>query len=271
MNRSLIAGLSRIAPNLVVSLAYRQVTDPQIRKLRPHEDLTLDKARKSWLDFQGFRIRLYEWGEGDKEVLLVHGWEGQAGNFADLVECLLAAGYKIYAFDGPSHGYSSRGKTSQFAFTDLVAELIRKYRAPNIVSHSFGGVATTYALYRNPDLGVHKYALLTTPDRFQERIDDVAAAVGISEKVKNRLIQRLEKETGEEIERMNVSDFVRSIKVNQALIIHDENDKVIPIERSRNVHRNWEVCRFVPVTGTGHFRILRSEIVLDEVLKFLEA
>ncbi|MEO1050160.1 MAG: alpha/beta hydrolase [Bacteroidota bacterium] len=269
MNKSIVKILSTVLPNLVVSFAYRQLTNPQVRKLRGHESVVLDRAKKESFPFKGFDIKLYEWGEGKKKILLIHGWEGQAGNFADLVEKLLEDNYTIYAFDGPSHGYSSQGKTSLFEFTELVAVLIKRFDVSTLVSHSFGGVATTYALFTNRDLEINKYLLLTTPDRFIERINDVSEAIGITEKVKHLLVERLQNETGQDVYGMNVSDFVQHINVKDALIIHDQADKVIPINRSKNVHKRWPVASFKEIEGTGHFRILRDEAVLDTVVDFL--
>lgn len=270
MKRFLTRVVSTIFPKLVVSLAYNQLTNPQVRKLREHELETLEKAEKEDFSFKDFNIKLYRWQAGSKKVLLVHGWEGQAGNFSDIIEALLKKGFTVYAFDGPSHGFSSKGKTSLFEFTELVGELIRKFEVQDLISHSFGGVATTYALYTNKDLLVNKYALLTTPDRFIERINDVAEIVGISERVKDKLVQRLEEEIELDVMSLNVSDFVKSIAVKESIIFHDKNDKIIPIAQSKNVHKNWSASVFKEVSGTGHFRILRTDKVIAEVIEFLE-
>ncbi|MGB3464073.1 MAG: alpha/beta hydrolase [Cyclobacteriaceae bacterium] len=270
MKKKIVKLISYLFPGPVVNFAYNQLTNPQIKKLRTHELETLEKAEKESLDFKGFQIQTYCWRGGDKEVMLVHGWEGQAGNFSDLVNRLLSVGYTIRAFDGPSHGFSSKGRTSLFEFTELVGVLIRKYKAKNLISHSFGGVATTYALYANKDLSIDKYVLLTTPDRFVERIEDVSKMTGITKKVKDKLITRLEKELSVDVSVLNVSDFVQDAKVDSALIIHDKDDKVIPINRSKNVHKNWKASKFEEITGTGHFRILRTEKVHDLVIDFLD-
>jgi pimeloyl-ACP methyl ester carboxylesterase len=260
---------SVVFPSSVASFAYKQLTNPQVRKLRENELLSLDKAEKQSFPFKGFDIQLYTWKGGDKTILLIHGWEGQAGNFADLIESLLKEGYTIYAFDGPSHGFSSKGNTSLFEFTELVGVLIQKFKVKNLVSHSFGGVATTYALFKNQELQIDKYVLLTTPDKFSERIDDVSRTVGISTKVKAKLIKRLENETNLDLTRLNVSEFVQSIQVKKSLIIHDKNDTVIPISRSRNVYNHWNECEFKEIEGTGHFRILRTQEVIDCVIDYL--
>jgi hypothetical protein len=270
MKKLLVSTISRLFPNAVLNYAYKNLTNPQVKKLRDYEIEILDQSYKERIRFYDFDIQLYTWPGGENKILLIHGWEGQAGNFADIIIRLQAQQYTIYAFDAPSHGFSSRGKTSLFEFTELVGLLIRKYAVSRLMSHSFGGVATTYALYRNQDLHIDKYVLLTTPDKFRERINDVCTDIGVTDKVRDLLIARMERETGLSVDVFNVSNFVQAIKVNSALIIHDKNDKVIPMYRSYNVFKNWSSCTHEVVEGTGHFRILRTHSVIDRALDFLK-
>ncbi len=270
MKKLLVRIASNLFPNQITSFAYNQLTNPQVRKLRENELAILERADKEKYVFKSFKIQLYTWKGGDNKVLLIHGWEGQAGNFSDIIERLLESRYTVYSFDAPSHGFSSKGRTSFFEFSELVGILISKYKVRNLVSHSFGGVATTYALFNNKDLEIEKYVLLTTLDKFTERIDDVSEMVGITEKVKSKLIRKLEEETNINVRTLNVSEFVKSINVKQSIIIHDKNDKVVPISRSMNVHKNWSASEFKAISGTGHFRILRTEHVIDLVLEYLK-
>ena len=71
--------------------------------------------------------------------------------------------------------------------------MIRENDCKQLISHSFGGVATSYALSRNNNIGIDKYILLTTPDKFIDRIDDVCQREGISNMVKFILIDKIEK------------------------------------------------------------------------------
>ncbi len=269
MRKGIIRFVSGIIPGVFTNLAFDALTNPKITKLRENELEVLNTSKKSTLDFKGFDICLYEWGGTGETILLIHGWEGQAGNFSDFIPKLLKKGYRIIAFDGPSHGFSSKGATSLFEFTELVELLIRKFNPKKLISHSFGGVATTFALGENPDIKIDKYVLLTTPDKFRERISDVSEKVGIHDKVKERLIKRVEETYDINVDKMNVSEYVKSASVKNALIIHDKNDRVIPIRQSRNVHENWDVSSFIEIEGTGHFRILRTGFVIEEVLNFL--
>ena len=270
MKKTVIRIASFLFPNTITSFAYNQLTNPQIRKLRENELITLDKAEKETFKFKDLDIQLYSWKGDEKKILLIHGWEGQAGNFSDLIEALLKKNYTVFSFDGPSHGFSSKGRTSLFEFGELVGKLIKKFQVNELISHSFGGVATTYALFNNKDIEIEKYVLLTTPDKFTERINDVSEMVGITDKVKTKLIQRLESESKLDVTTLNVSEFVKNINVKKSLIIHDKNDKVIPIARSKNVHDNWKESEFKEVSGTGHFRILRTEKVIEDVINYLE-
>lgn len=270
MKKRAVKLLSILVPNFVVNYAYKMLTTPQISKLRAHEIDVLNTANKEVFHFKGFDIQCYKWLGGDKKILLVHGWEGQAGNFADIIERLQSENYSIFAFDGPSHGFSSKGKTSLMEFTELVGIFIEKFQVSSIISHSFGGVATTYALFVNQHLKIEKYILITTPDKFIERIDYVSNQVGITEHVKNKLIKRLEKETNMNVYMLNVSEFVKNVRVNKAWIFHDKADKIIPISQSRAVAKQWKNAELIELEGTGHFRILRTPAVIDSVIEKLE-
>lgn len=272
MKKRVVYFLSSIAPSAFARMAYDKLTHPQVHKLREHELKTLEKARQEDLDYQHFKIRTYAWNEsGSKEaILLVHGWEGQAGNFSDLVEELIVADYRIYAFDGPSHGFSSKGSTSLFEFIRLVPILIQKFDVKNLISHSFGGVACSYVLSVNPSVQIDKYLLFTTPDKFSDHIDSLAENVGVAQKVKRKLIKRLEKELDMDVATLNVSEWVKSVNVKEVLILHDKYDKVLPFAQSLNVHQNWSASTLVPIEGTGHFRILRTKSVLEKAVAFFD-
>lgn len=257
-------------PRLVADRAYQQLTQPQVRKLREHELAVLAKATKTRLPFQQFEIQLYQWGDGGEPLLLIHGWEGQAGNFAEWIEPLLAAGFTVHAFDAPSHGLSSRGGASLFEFGQLVEQLIDRFGATKLLSHSFGGVATTFALTDRPDLTIERYGILTIPNRFLDYVEDTARKFSMTQKVQQRLLDRVQRETGYDPATLVVSEFVQHIdSVQAALLIHDREDRVIPFSKAEAVAAAWPPVELVPVSGTGHFRILRTPEVIERMVGWL--
>ena len=225
---------------------------------------------QSDFEFHDFKIRLYEYQGSSDAVMLIHGWEGQAGNFSALIEKLIERNFTIYAFDGPSHGQSSRGKTSLFEFTELTAVLIKKFGVRKLISHSFGGVATSYALSVNPDIAIDRYVMLTAPDKFSDRINYVSHQVGISESVKQRLITRIQKDTDMDVAHMNTSEFVQRANVAKALILQDRQDRVVTLNQPQNIHAKWPQSSLEFVEGTGHFKILKTPAVIERTIEFLE-
>jgi pimeloyl-ACP methyl ester carboxylesterase len=272
MKRKITRFVSGIAPTIFVNFAFRKLTSPQVYKLRPHEAEVLDQAEKSIFLFQESEIQIYEWKAGPQKVLLIHGWEGQAGNFADLIDRFLAQNISVVAFDGPAHGKSSAPKngTSLFNFADLVGVMIERYSIKKLVSHSFGGVATTYALAQIPHFQIDKYVLFTTPNRFLDRIEDVAKFVGFHDKVKEKLKKRIESRFNLVLTDLDVEKFVQTANVKEALILHDTFDKVLSVEESREVAKMWKAAKLIEVTETGHYRILRTATVLDKAIAFLD-
>ncbi|MFA7273591.1 MAG: alpha/beta hydrolase [Crocinitomicaceae bacterium] len=271
MKKRLVKAASFLFPKQISNFAYRKLTHPQKRNLKQNEVMEMETADKEWFKFKTFDIQMYRWNAGPKTILLVHGWEGQAGNFSKIIERLLAENFSILAFDGPSHGNSKgNGATSLFEFAELVGVLVEKFKIKYIVSHSFGGVATTYSLSEKPQLKIEKYLLLTTPNKFLDRIDVVANQIGISKKVKHTLLQRLEKELDIDLFTISVAALCNKTGVKNALILHDLHDKVLSIEESRAVNDHWPICELEAIQGTGHFKILQSEKVLTRMVKFFQ-
>ena len=265
--------LSFVAPNFLAKKVIHKFRHPSIKKLRERELDMLKSAEQAKLPFRDHQICTYRWkaskakGNG-KEVFLVHGWEGQAGNFADFIPHLLDAGFDVFAFDAPGHGFTESEDTSIMEFLDVLSFLLETEQAAYLVSHSFGGVACTYALSRI-DLKVKKYLLFATPNSFSERIRDIAAQVGVSERVVNLVKEKLQKESETRLEDLSVSQFIRKVHVDEALILHDKNDQVIGIEQAETVHRSWAASKMLTIEGTGHFRILRDKSTLEIGLQFL--
>lgn len=238
-------------------------------KIRPHEKTVLAKAKKSRLSFNHFEIQLYQWGTGEKRILLVHGWEGHGGNFAVLVERLTQENYSLIAFDGPSHGQSSQGQTSSFEFTDLVATLVRRFQPVHLISHSFGSVAALIALGTHPELKINRYIGITVPNKFRERLEEIAQYLGLPYIVVERLIAKIEAEHDIDVDTINVEDYAPKASVEKALLIHDTNDRVLPVEKSRQVAQKWSSASLLEVTGTGHYKILGESKVIEEIVDFL--
>ena len=206
-------------------------------------------------------------GHGNKVALCVHGWEGQGANFGGLVDTLLNRGYKVVAYDGPSHGFSSKGKTNWFDYIALTGEMAKEYNPEIIISHSFGSVASAAMLREHPDLEIKQWYLITSPHDVKERIKDFTVPLGVTERTVSKLVPMLEADTGEHIDDLNMSVFCADLKhVKEAFIVHGLADKVLPIHNSRRLEKDFPQAELIELEGLGHFRILWSDSLI-EVLK----
>src|SRR5215218_9241931 len=151
--RSWFAGLSAVSPALAGAQASRMFFKPY-RRTRSAPGV-VDGVQPAELTVRSGRERVvgWTWGSGPT-VLMVHGWAGSAGDWTALAPLLVAAGYRVAAFDFPAHGLSSGVRT---ALPDMVRALhsvayelelgpggeSRPIEA--VIAHSFGGAAAVLA------------------------------------------------------------------------------------------------------------------------------
>ena len=94
--------LEKINPRLAGRLALYLFLHPP-RYKRPERELKCyQKAKRSYLDIEGNKVAVYEWGEGPV-VWVMHGWAGRATQMSSFITALLNAGYKVIGLDAPAH------------------------------------------------------------------------------------------------------------------------------------------------------------------------
>lgn len=108
-------------------------------------------ATDRYLVVNGLRQHLVEWGEGERVVLLLHGFLEHAHAWDFVAPRLAAAGLHVFALDWRGHGDSEWiGAGGYYHFADYVADLAGLTRALGgevaLVGHSMGaGAALLYA------------------------------------------------------------------------------------------------------------------------------
>lgn len=263
--------MDQFFPSILAKQVYKVMSNPRTYKPKSNEEEVLDRAIKEQIIFNDFKIQTYQWGDlNNKIAFFIHGWEGRAGNFGALVDVLLEKGYCVIAFDGPSHGKSSKGSTSMFEFSELTTKLVQKYRPTTIISHSFGSVTAVVSLSKNAEIPIKNWILITTPHSFRDRIKDMERVFGVSHRTTERVIKIVEKDTAENIEDLTMEHYAKLVEnVDETLIIHSKQDKVIPIHSARLAHQHFPQSQLIELDNLGHYSILWSEEVKDIVNKHL--
>lgn len=263
--------MNALFPSILAKQVYQFMSNPRVKKLRAFEDKILDEAEQEHIRFKTFDIQTYAWGNPKHKVaLLIHGWEGQAGNFGAMVDILLAKNYYIIAFDGPAHGRSSKGNTNMFEFSELAAVFLHKYKPTTIISHSFGSVTTMIAMSNNIDIPIKQWVVVTTPHDFKDRIEQISETLGVGTKTINKVIKMVEADMGVSIDSLNVKTYSTKIKhVENILIVHSKMDKILPIESARIAHKEISQSQLIELDNLGHYSILWSDELKEIIINQL--
>ncbi|MEM8896558.1 MAG: alpha/beta fold hydrolase [Bacteroidota bacterium] len=269
MKKRLFVFLNRFFPSVAANMITQIMASPRVRPLKDFEEEVLEKAHKERVLYQQFEVQKYSWGKPSRpKVLMIHGWEGRAGNFGGLVETLVQKGYHVIAYDAPAHGKSSRGKTSMFQALSFVSEMIGAHQPEILISHSFGSVCAAFSLLDHPNLMIKQWYMVTTPNNFKDRIGEMSQKFGLTSATQNHLIKLLEEGTPVSMDEMNMKYVGEKItNLQEGIIIHSTSDRILPISKARKTQKDLPNTEMVELEGLGHYGILWS----DQLLEVLQA
>ena len=231
-------------------------------------------GRAFGVDVGGSRIAGQEWGAGPA-VYLLHGWGGQAGQLAAFVAPLVERGYRVVAFDTPSHGRSAPGaygprssSIPEFAAA-LTSVVAARGPAHAVIAHSMGGTATAVALCDGLPAGrIALLAPMAGPLSYARRLAD---ALGLSPAAYRRLIARVERRVHAPMRHFDVPELGRAVAMPPTLVVHDRDDVYTPVADGAAIAAAWPSARLRVTSGLGHRRLLRDPGVVSEVVDFVTA
>lgn len=253
---------------------FAHVARPRVVDVDDHA--TMWRAQRSTVRIPGLTrsgvdISVYEWGRGDDVVVLAHGWNGRASQFATLVRELVAEGCRVVAFDAPAHGDTPGRGTYLIDWTDAFAALALRYgRLRAVVGHSFGGLGALTAVADG--LPVDRVVTVAAPADADRLLAQFQRMLGYGDRVtaalRVRFAERYFPDRDDPLARL--SAVQRPLPEGVPLLaVHDESDRVVPFgELSRIVGANAAAQTLV-TRGLGHNRVLVSDPLLDAVIDFV--
>ncbi len=259
-----------IAPKMMGALAYKMVFRPNRAKLRKADAQILADAARGTIAWNGKTAVTYSWGDRGPNVVLVHGWDSCTGHLAHFVRPLRQAGYRVVALDAPAHGASRGTETDVIEYAEFLLQF-QKQAGPfaGAVAHSFGGLCLAYVL--NHGLTAERVVLISVPRRFDDLQYKIRALLQISDAVFDDIIRRVEARFAPHRDiwmKFSADTNARNLDV-PALIIHDVDDKEVPIGESRQLADAWRGASFMTTEGLGHRRILRDDGVIGTTVNFI--
>lgn len=246
------------------------------RPVRSDDEPTMWRARPSrvgiaGIDRRGTDVETYEWGGGSRTVVLAHGWDSRASQFAPLVRELVADGYRVVAFDAPAHGASGGRRTYLVDWLHVLAALQERYGAfEAVIGHSFGGLAALVGVAGGID--AVRVVAVAAPADADALLTQFQAGLGYSDAVSLRMRELFASRyfPGESDPFAWLSSVRRPVPAGVPLLIaHDRGDRLVPFAEAERIAAAHPAARLLETTGLGHNRILEADVVLDAVLEHL--
>jgi len=260
---------SIFAPDFAGMWAERLFLTPPKPRHPAAEVFDLVEARQSYLQHRGRHIAMWRWGphEDAPAVLLAHGWGGRATQMRRFVAPLLAAGYRVIAYDQPAHGLSD-GKLSGLPdFAAVLAAVAQHHGGVHgVVTHSLGGPAAAVAMSRG--LRVARAVLISPPSDLVGFSRRFARWFSIPERVRRRMQAAIEERFGVRWADLELARVAPHLDA-EALVIHDRQDSMTPWRQGAAVARQWRGARRLSTQGLGHGRILQDEGVARAAADFI--
>lgn len=263
----LIQFLGVLHPKISARLVHHLLSNPQIQQLHQREAAVLDMAEQWKEAFRAFQIHVYAWGvETGTPLLLVHGWEGHTGNFAALVKPLTDRGFRVFGFDAPAHGRSSRGATDMFQYSQFLTDMIHKYQPGVIISHSFGTTSAALALCALKKYKLHHWIMIASPHTFNSRIETVRKQYNIPVRTISVLRPLIEQRSEQKINDLNFDHYSKYLeKVDHIPVIHSRADRVVAYKYAEDIHKALPDSQLIPLDEVGHFSILWSAELREHI------
>ena len=215
-------------------------------------------------------------------ILCIHGWEGRGTNFYKFISKLTEKGFRVLCPDFPKHGTTEGEESGCHIFGHSINCIIKYFNTPIFfLVHSLGNGATCMSyLIGSDDIlnNIKGFVGIGVPDKFTDALKRFAYFIGMDDYTTNIFLDKNTERLGIDVNLFVVSQVVSKFNF-PVLIVHDENDKEIPIQDAENVSKNVkyqkyfigdkEFSCFYKTKGLGHRRIIRDDGVVDVVCNFI--
>lgn len=261
--------ISLISPTTSASQAVSLFLNPRRSQPKPWESKAESSGRRFKLNSQISAIR---WGPDSvdssvKQVLLVHGWESRATQMYGFVPNLIQQGHSVIAIDMPAHGQSSgvRSDAKQFAESILLAEK-ECGKFDIIIAHSMGAGATSHAVARG--LLSDKLVLISSAASIETILNRFGRFIGLNAKATEIFVNLIGEQVG--VKATEIDSVTMALQSNiSTLFVHDRYDYEVPISETERLLPLFTNSDLFITEGLGHRKILKSELVMDQINSFI--
>lgn len=261
--------LQKLSTELTVKFAQKLFSTPIKHKLPKREFDMEENTKQTLLNIPAIqsKVMVYEYGTGNKKVLLVHGWSGRGTQLVKIADELVNLGYQTISFDAPAHGKST-GKTS--LMTDFIASAleIEKHYGPFefAIGHSLGGMTVLNAIKQG--LQVQKAVIIGSGDSVTDIVNDFVRKLKLKPIFAEKMKLAFEKKLKDDMESYSAYIAAENVSI-PVLAIHDKDDDDVPYTASENIVKHLKNGSIYITEGLGHRKILGDKKVIETTIEFL--
>jgi pimeloyl-ACP methyl ester carboxylesterase len=256
----------------IVKKVYRAFFTPTKYEVKSADEAVIERGKNYRIPFDDGELAVTTWGESGPTVLLMHGWGGARAQMTGFVEPLLAAGYRVVAYDQPAHGESD-GKMTNVLEISPTMDLILQREGPfeAVIAHSFGTLITSYALVKRNFPPPSKLIYLGAFNRLLDSLPRFQVLANLPDELIHGLREMIYDNFGRDvIDAIVHESLVKQIHI-PALMFHDRSDNVTPVEDSRAIANAWDEAQYIETNGLGHRGALQSTEVHEQIVNFLKS
>ncbi len=274
--RFLFKTIGYIAPHFSAKLALKLFLSPRITTSKRSLPAIVQSAKPLQIPHKnGELLQGYTWGNADAPtVLFAHGWETKGLVFRSFVQPLLEKGYQVATFDAPAHGQSQQKQTHVVDYGKAIETAIQQLgNVVALVGHSFGGDSSAFLMaHTSQNIRLKCLVLIGAPAKLKYVIERTADFLHLPDKVTAILKKLLSERLGKPIEEMSVSEIGDLVnqRVEKTLVVHDRYDAIVPFSDAEVIAKDWKGIHFLITEGYGHNHILRSEVVINNIVDFIK-
>lgn len=244
---------------------------PPRRPISKRERAALAEAATRTIPFGQYELPLSLWGKDvDRLVLLMHGWGGHRGQLIGFVAPLLAAGFRVAAFDAPAHGDVPGTQTSGYEMAAAMKVVLGEIGMPYaIIAHSLGTMAVGVAL--QDWLKVERLVFSGPMRRLSDSMEPFMKMNNLPPELAEPLAKAVEARFGANVWETTSLDLQLRRFPIPVLIFHDRDDEVTPYISGVAVARSWPTAKLVTTRGLGHRGGLKDAEVIKRAVEFIVA
>jgi pimeloyl-ACP methyl ester carboxylesterase len=266
-------GLSSILnPERAAKKSFDLFQKVRKKDVREREVPFYQEVRRFKVDSEGEPINCFELGDPNGPLLLlVHGWDSNAGSMSMFAGKFAEMGYRVIAFNLPGHAFYTSAKTNLLECKNAMIDVLNflNINEPiSVVSHSFGSAVVANSLAETGH-EVDRMVFLTNPNRMEDIFKEFKKMIGLTHRAYRFMVRNTSEMLGGPIDMLDVSANLKKVDFDKLLLIHDLDDKVLSFTNSFDINSEHQNVQLIRMEKIGHYKMLWNDEVIGRTTSFI--